>query len=107
MRFSSRDLPGRHPSGEFRAVIGGALVALMLVLFVAIRLDPAGGSGGRRVTAVSVRTLPAYWVVRPGQTLALIARRTGLSIAELEDLNPQTDPARLMVGGQIALRRPS
>jgi hypothetical protein len=107
MPFPPSDLRGRHPSGEFRAAVGGALLAVMLVLFVVIRLDQAGGSRGSPVTAVSARTLPPYWVVRSGQTLALIAHRTGLSIAEVEDLNPSADPVHLMVGAHIALRPPS
>jgi LysM repeat protein len=85
-------------------VLGGALVAIMLVLFVVIRLDSGGSPPGSSVSAVSLRTLPAYWVVRPGETFALIARRTGLSIAEIEVLNPRTDPGHLIVGGRIILR---
>jgi len=106
MPFSVRELRGRRATGEVRAAAGGTLVALMLLLFVAIRLDPAGGSRESRVTAVGVRTLPAYWVVQAGDTFGLIARRTGLSVVEIEALNPHADAGSLAVGERIVLRRP-
>jgi LysM repeat protein len=77
----------------------------MLMMFVVIRLDPSGSTAGR-VTAVSAKTIPSVWVVRAGQTYELIAERTGLSVAQLEYLNPHTDPGTLDVGAAIRLRAP-
>lgn len=105
MPFHPSALRDSRLTGELRAALGGALVAVMLLLFVAIRLDSGGGSRGSPVTAVSARTLPAFWVVNAGQTLVLIAHRTGLSLAEIEGLNPQADPGHLTVGERITLRR--
>ena len=41
--------------------------------------------------------------VRPGDTLALIAERTGVSVDELLELNPDIDPNSLTVGEKIKL----
>lgn len=98
---------GLRLTSEARAAVGGILVGLMLLLFVVIRLDPSGGSTSSGLTAVSVKTIPSVWVVRAGQTYGLIAERTGLSVEELEQLNPETDPGALTVGEQIRLRRQS
>jgi len=106
MPFPSPEPGAWRLSGEVRAALGGALVAAMLVVIVATRIDSAGGTRGTPVTAVGLRTLPAYWVVHPGDTFALIARRTGLSVPAIEGLNPDADPGALDVGQHVALRRP-
>lgn len=90
-------------STETRAAISGILVALMLMLLVVIRLDPAASSSNPQLTSVSAKTLPTFWVVKPGQTFAVIAAQTGLSLTALENLNPYVDPGTLQVGEQIRL----
>jgi len=99
-----REYRGFHLTNEGRAAIAGVLVALMFVMFVAIRLDPSGASSQTGLTAVSAKTLPTYWTVHTGETFSLIAERTGLSVEQIEDLNPYTDPGTLAVGQQIRLR---
>jgi LysM repeat protein len=49
------------------------------------------------------RRLPPYWTVRPGDTLTIISRRTGLSIDQLERYNPNTDPQSLLPGERLRL----
>jgi LysM repeat protein len=100
-----REFRGLRLSTEARAAVTGMLVALMFLTFLLIRLDPAGGSAGS-LSTVSAKTLHATWVVKQGQTFTLIAQQTGLSVAELEDLNPYTDPGALDVGQRIRLRAP-
>ena len=41
--------------------------------------------------------------VRPGDTLALISERTGVSVEELQELNPDIDPNSLTVGDKLRL----
>jgi LysM repeat protein len=48
--------------------------------------------------------LPAYWTVHPGDTLTEIARKTGLTVAELEALNPTVDPVGIFPGQRLKLR---
>ncbi len=42
--------------------------------------------------------------MRAGDTLALIAEQTGVSLAELRTLNPSLDPQGLVTGQRIRLR---
>ena len=42
--------------------------------------------------------------VRPGETLALVASRLGVSLADLQKANPQiTDPSKLVPGSEIKI----
>ena len=77
------------------------------------RSRDAGGSTtsttGKTSTAKS-RTTPASsepksYTVKSGDTLGMIAEQTGVSIAELQELNPDLDPQSLTVGDRIRLRR--
>ena len=56
-------------------------------------------TGGRTSTTTRRRT----YTVRPGDTLALISERTGVSVEELLELNDDIDPNSLTVGDKIKL----
>jgi LysM repeat protein len=99
-----REFHGFRLTAEARAVVSGILVAVMFLMFVAIRLDPSGGAGTHQLTAVSAKTIPEFWVVHTGESYASIAARTGLSVARIEDLNPYVYPDSLEVGQRIRLR---
>ncbi|MDQ3740721.1 MAG: LysM peptidoglycan-binding domain-containing protein [Actinomycetota bacterium] len=43
------------------------------------------------------------YTVRPGDTLGVISERTGLTVEELEELNPRIDPNSLNPGDKIKL----
>ena len=45
------------------------------------------------------------YTVKSGDTLGTIAEETGVSVAELIELNPDLDPQSLTVGDSIRLRR--
>ena len=51
------------------------------------------------------RRLPPYWTVRPGDSLGLIATKTGLSIDLLQAYNPTVDPNALTPGQRLNLWR--
>lgn len=53
----------------------------------------------------SVRRLPPFWTVHPGNTLAQISQQTGLTIYQLETLNPNADPNSLLPGERLNLWR--
>jgi hypothetical protein len=101
------DYLGLRLTTEARAAVAGVLVALMFLTFVAIRLDPAGGAPGGDLTAVSAKTVPSVWVVHAGDTYGVISARTGVSVIDLENLNPYTYPDQLQVGQRIRLRPPA
>jgi teichoic acid transport system ATP-binding protein len=44
------------------------------------------------------------YVVRPGDSFGSIAEKTGVSVEQLELLNPEVDPQALVVGQRIKLR---
>ena len=45
------------------------------------------------------------YTVRAGDTLGAIAIKTGVSVTQLEDLNPGLDPQGLVAGQKIKLRQ--
>ncbi|MGN6871987.1 MAG: LysM peptidoglycan-binding domain-containing protein [Solirubrobacteraceae bacterium] len=49
------------------------------------------------------RRLPPYWTVRPGDSFAVIAARTGLSVDQLQAYNASVDPFVLTPGERLNL----
>ena len=47
---------------------------------------------------------PRIWTVRSGDSFGLIAAKTRINIAKLEQLNPQLKPATLQPGDRVKLR---
>ena len=52
----------------------------------------------------AAKPLPRVYVVRPGDTLASIAGKTGVGTAHLLMLNPKLTPTSLFIGEKIRLR---
>jgi LysM repeat protein len=90
-----------------RYVVPAALVALVVAVAVVIA-ESSGGSGSPSSPSTAGHTtahhLPAFWTVRPGQTFSEIAAKTGMSVNQLEALNPSTDPYSLIPGERLRLR---
>jgi hypothetical protein len=63
----------------------------------------AGSKSGKKRRASRRFSGPTY-TVKTGDTLAGIARKTGLSTEKLQELNPQLDPQALVSGQKIKLR---
>jgi LysM repeat protein len=59
----------------------------------------SGETTGRTSTTSRRRT----YTVKPGDTLALISERTGVTVEELLELNEDIDPNSLTVGDRIRL----
>ena len=94
---------GRLP----RYLVPAAIVALIAAVIIAIVTALGGSNTTSRPTssrAAVARKLPPYWTVRPGQTYSQIAAKTGLSVDQLERLNPATDPYGLVPGQRLRLR---
>ena len=96
-----------------------ALVAVAVAVVVVIaNSDVTGGdddNGGEVTTTqasdTETTTTPnrqrrqrRNYVVKPGDSFGAIAEKTGVSIAQLEQLNPDVDPQALVVGQRIKLR---
>jgi LysM repeat protein len=52
-----------------------------------------------------VRRIPPYWTVHPGDTLTQIAKKTGVTVDQLEARNPRIDPQGLVPGERLLLWR--
>jgi LysM repeat protein len=62
---------------------------------------PTGSSTTRTTSKFAHRRT---YTVRAGDTLGAIAIRTGVSVTNLEDLNPGLDPEGLVAGQKLKLR---
>jgi len=65
---------------------------------------PSGPRRGAGAPAVAPAPAPRrFYRVRPGDTLASIAARTGVSVARLRRLNPHANPTALFLGERLRL----
>jgi LysM repeat protein len=88
-----------------RYVIPAVLALLVVAFIVAVAISLGGGDGTTRVSTLPGKPgLAAWWTVREGESYALIAQKTGLTVDQLETFNPYTDPATLRPGQRLALR---
>ena len=100
-----------RPVGARHRALGrlAALLAMLATAAAAVALvERANTTASRgpaptpRAAAVRVHR-PAYYTVRPGDTLSAVATRYRLRIAQLEVLNPGLDPHALSVGQRLRL----
>jgi LysM repeat protein len=111
-------MAGRSPA-RFLAPL--ALVAFVVALFVIVTSTSGGGEGGAG-TPASDTSQPAatatpagddaerprkrrVYVVKPGDTPSGIAEKTGVTLEQLEEANPDLDPQLLAPGQRIRLPR--
>ena len=59
---------------------------------------------GTTATTTTAKQGPKSYRVKPGDTLAAIADETGMTVEELQELNPELDPNSLTVGQPVKLR---
>ena len=101
--------PAAGPRGGLSRYIAPVALAILVAAIVAVVVTATDRPGSRSTSgkgpAATARRLPPYWTVRPGDTLTEIARKTGLTIAQLEAFNPQTDPNSLTPGQRLNLWR--
>ena len=113
-------MPRRSPA---RYLAPLAIVAFLVALLVVVSSsgDPAtGGSNGADAAVTPARTASGEdtersnarrrtgrktYRVRPGDTPSTIAERTGVSLEDLQALNPDIDPQQLTPGQRLRLRR--
>ena len=99
--------PAPRPRGRIaRFVAPVALVTLLAAVIVVVATAPKrAGQHPKATRAVhgSVRRLPPYWTVRPGDTLTGISAKTGVSVSQLEVYNADADPQSLIPGERLLL----
>ncbi|HWB23637.1 MAG TPA: LysM domain-containing protein [Gaiellaceae bacterium] len=90
----------------FAAPAAFLLVVTIVVLIFHSSLR--GGHTSSSPTTTSKQTpaapTPKTYIVRPGDTLASIAAKTGVGKARLATLNPKVQPTSLFIGEKIKLR---
>jgi LysM repeat protein len=92
-----------------------SLAAIALVVSNSTGNDDNGDGGGSATRTAEPRQTQqerqqgrrpqrTFYRVRLNDTLGLIAQQTGVSVEQLEALNPELDPQNLIVGQRIRLR---
>lgn len=94
-------------SSPLRFLAPGALLAVLLAVFLVVQ----SGTGEDAVQPVSGATTEQTrtkgrktYTVRAGDNLSQIAQRYGLTVDELQELNPDVDPQAIRTGQRLRLR---
>ncbi len=99
----------RRSPARFLAPVAVVVAASATYLIVHTSLDDDKAARPTRTvetTVVSKRTSPrATYVVRSGDTLSAISERTGISLTDLQSLNPSIDANALHAGQTLRLRK--
>lgn len=87
-------------------ILGGLAILLCTIVVVAVASlggedESASASSERQAVR---RDLPVHWKVRKGDTYIRIAKKTGLTVDDLETFNPKIDPGRIQPGQRLKLR---
>jgi len=92
------------------AALAVALVVAVVAIGSALSGDDSDGSNGRHHGAKAHKAhhkhVPVTYEVKSGDTLISIAHEMGVSVARIEELNPEVDPQILVAGEQLKLREP-
>jgi LysM repeat protein len=80
------------------------LLAIVVVAATTLTGAPPAQSAAAKARAAKLAKLPVHWKVHTGDTYERIARRTGLTVAELEAFNPKVDPSTIRPGQRLKLR---
>jgi LysM repeat protein len=93
-----------------------APLALVVVIVVTVLIVRSGLRTTHRATTRTTTQLPTkhrhvprkrFYVIHPGDTLSSISVKTGISVGELQTLNPSltSNPNALQTGQRLRLRR--
>jgi LysM repeat protein len=92
------------------ALVVGA-VAVLLVIQASTGSDGGSKNDGAsnastqtETTQTTQRRIRPSYTVKLNDTLGLISQKTGVSVARIQELNPELDPQNLIVGQKIKLR---
>jgi LysM repeat protein len=119
---------GAERQSSLRVLAPASLAAFAVVLLIVVIASLAGDGGdgrqkpleGTRTTkqesrskskgsttkAPKVSAKPRFYIVKPGDNLAIIAGKEGVPLEELRALNPSLDPQSLVSGQRVKLPAP-
>lgn len=95
-------------SGRYLALL--ALVAVIIATALVVRAGlgtthhASPAPPARVQTTAHARTRKRFYVIRGGDSLSSISVKTGISVGQLEALNPSIDPNALQTGHRLRLR---
>jgi len=98
---------GAGDGGGNAAYIVAVVLLVLLVATAVIAVTTLTGSdaaSGSSEAAEKTRKLPVYWKVHTGDSYQSIARKTGLTVDQLETFNPYVNPDTIQPGQRIQLR---
>jgi LysM domain-containing protein len=114
---------GAPRQSSIRLLAPASLVLFALVFLIVVIASLGGGDGRsssspkrpataserrgdreRDRTTTERRGSPRFYTVKPGDSLAAIAAKTGVPLEELQALNPDLDPQGLVSGQRVRLR---
>jgi len=92
------------------AALAGAIVAIIIVASNTHLNSNSGKKSGQKnqphkEQQKKPRTTAKKYVVKSGDTLTSIAHKTGLTVAEIQALNPEVDPQILIAGETLKLQK--
>ncbi len=84
-----------------------AAVAIAIVVQASGGDSPSSATTATRTVATQParhrRAAPRIYVVKPGDTLTVIADKTGVSLDTIQRINPDVDPQALQTGQRLKL----
>jgi len=92
------------------AVLALIVAVIVIIVVVTSAVNDSSSSGHRHSAhhshkqAKRPRTQAKTYTVKTGDTLTAIAHKTGVSVAELQALNPEVDPQILVAGETLKLK---
>jgi LysM repeat protein len=115
-------MEGQNP---LRVLAPASLVAFAVVLLIIVAVSLTGSdetssnrpvssgssdeqrsTSGKRSRSTARARSRRFYTVRPGDNLALIAERSGVSLEQLRELNQTLDPQGLVSGQRVKLPPP-
>jgi LysM repeat protein len=101
---------GEYPQNPLRIIAPASIGVFAVLVIIVFAVSLGGGSDGdtksspAQTQQQTVQTKRRFYTVKRGDNLGTIAEKTGVSIDELEALNPDVDPQALIAGQRLKLR---
>jgi LysM repeat protein len=94
------------------ALIGFTIAVVAIVLGSGVSGDDSSGNSAtdlpaatdKTTTAKKAKKTPRLYTIKANDTLSGIAAKTGTTVEQLQELNPELDPTGLVAGQKIKLR---
>lgn len=87
-----------------RYVAPAAFLAAVTVAVVLVRAGLESGGSSTTTTATTTVLAKRYYRVHAGDTLVVIAHKTGVSVKTIERLNPRVKSTSLYIGERIRIQ---